>query len=256
MEDYILKIENLNVSYGDEDVVHDVSMNVEKGEIACIVGESGSGKSTLLKAIHGLGRVKVTQGCITYDCKELSKMSAKEKRLLLGTEIGVIPQNPYGSFNPVKKFKKQIKETLRSHSMEYDEGLIANELEKVGLGGQLDLLSSRPYELSGGMNQRMAIATTLLLKPKILLCDEATSALDVTTSKAIIENLNTISKENGITIIMVTHNLGVARYMAKHVGIMKSGRMIECDVTDKVFESAKEEYTRQLIKDIPVLRRS
>ena len=239
MQETILKVNNLSATYGDENVIEGVSFEVKKSEIVCIVGESGSGKSTLLKAIHGFDRVRITRG---------------EVALSKDTSLGLVPQNPGGSFNPVRTYKAQICEALCSNKMNRTMDEVAEMLRVLGLSDAKRALGSRPYELSGGMNQRMAIATTMLLDPGILLCDEVTSALDVKTAKIVVDQLLEINRLKNTTILMVTHHLGIAARMADHIGIMKSGRMLEYGPAKEILESPKCEYTRQLLQDVPRLK--
>lgn len=251
-EKYVLQLKNLSVSYGLDAVVSDVSLSMKKGEILCIVGESGSGKSTLIKAIHGLENATVTAGEVVLfgkDCK-----TKKEKQALMGTEVGLIPQNPGGSFNPLRTFEKQFREALKGTKMAYDENRIGNVFETLGLKDGKSILKSRPYEMSGGMNQRIAIAFSYMKKPKLLLCDEATSALDVTTARIVVEELKTLRKENDTAILMVTHHLGIARTMADNVAIMKDGKIVEYGRAEEIFSNPKCEYTKKLLCDVPKLK--
>ena len=237
--DTILKINNLSAGYGEECVISDISFDVEAGKKVCIVGESGSGKSTLLKAIHGFGGVTKTCGSIETP-----------KDILLG----IVPQNPGGSFNPIRTYKAQIMETLKSNNIDFKIDEVEKTLRILGLNDAERALKSRPYELSGGMNQRMAIATTMLLEPGILLCDEVTSALDVKTAGMVVEQLLEINKLKGTTILMVTHHLGIASKMADYIGIMKSGRMLEYGPAKEILENPQNEYTKNLLKAVPRLK--
>ena len=255
MSDQLLKINGLSASYGDEDIVKDVSFAMSPGEIVCIVGESGSGKSTLIKAIHGMGGIKVTGGNIMFDGEDITAMASKDRRKLMGSGIGLIPQDPGASFNPIRKLDVQFREALAGHDMAYDEDRIDEMLKKIGLQHGKAVLKNRPFELSGGMNQRIAIAAAMLFEPRLLLCDEATSALDVTTAGAVVEELLKIRETNGTSILLVTHHLGIARKMADNIGIMKDGKLIEYGATAGIFESPENEYTKKLIRDVPRLKK-
>ena len=237
--DTILKVNNLSAGYGDECVINDISFDVETGKKVCIVGESGSGKSTLLKAIHGFGGMAVTNGSI-----EIAK----------DIMPGVIPQSPGGAFNPIRTYKVQISEALKSNNIGFKIEEVEKTLQALGLNDARRALMSRPYELSGGMNQRMAIATTMLLEPGILLCDEVTSALDVKIAKMVVEQLLEINKLRGTTILMVTHHLGIASKMADYIGIMKSGRMLEYGPAKEILDNPQNEYTKNLLKAVPKLK--
>ncbi len=255
MSDQLLKTNGLSASYGDEDIIKDVSFGMLPGEIVCIVGESGSGKSTLIKAIHGMSDILITGGSIEFDGREIGALPAGERRKLMGTGIGLIPQDPGASFNPIRRLEVQFKEALAGHGMARDEAGIDEMLKKIGLADGKRVLKNRPFELSGGMNQRIAIAAAMLFEPRLLLCDEATSALDVTTAGAVVEELLRIREQNGTSILLVTHHLGIAKKMADNIGIMKGGRLIEYGSTEKIFESPENEYTRNLIRDVPRLKK-
>ena len=235
----IIRINNLSAGYGEESVINDITFEVEAGKRICIVGESGSGKSTLLKAIHGFGSVSLTGGSI-----ELKK----------DTMLGIVPQNPGGSFNPIRTYMSQISEALKSNNIDFKIEEVEETLKTLGLSDAKRALRSRPYELSGGMNQRMAIATTMLLEPEILLCDEVTSALDVKTSGMVVNQLLEINKSRGTTILMVTHHLGIASKMADYIGIMKSGRMLEYGPAKEVLNNPQNEYTKNLLMAVPRLK--
>lgn len=255
MSEYLLKINDLSASYGDEDIVKEVSLCMQPGEVVCIVGESGSGKSTLIKAIHGMSGVGITGGTIVFDDADITALPARDRRKLMGAGIGLIPQDPQASFNPIRKLDVQFREALAGHDLPYDEDRIDEMLRKIGLQHGKAVLKNRPFELSGGMNQRIAIAAAMLFEPRLLLCDEATSALDVTTAGAVVEELLKIRETNGTSILLVTHHLGIARKMADNIGIMKDGRIIEYGNTEKIFDSPQNEYTKKLIRDVPKLKK-
>lgn len=255
MSGSLLKIENLCASYGDMDVISDISFEMAPGEIVCIVGESGSGKSSLVKAIHGVSSLVITGGKVLFDGRDVTGISYRERRQLMGTGIGLIPQNPLASFNPIRKYDVQFREALAGHGMKYDEKEIVEILEKIGIKDGGAALKSRPYELSGGMNQRVAIAAAVMFEPRLLLCDEATSALDVTTAGAVVDLLMRIRNARGTSILMVTHHLGIAKRMADSIGIMKDGRLIEYGAAERIFSSPENEYTVNLMRDVPRLKK-
>lgn len=252
MDEKLLTVQDLCVSYGDGDVLSGVTFSMRAGEILCVAGESGCGKSTLLRAILGLeplGAV-VTGGHITFAGAELP---APVPRRLLGAEIGMIFQNTGASFNPVRSYEKQFRETLRSHGRAYDAQAARDCLKALRLPDGARILKSCPYEMSGGMNQRVAIALAMLLRPRLLLCDEATGALDVTTQKAVVEALLRLRDVCGTAILFVTHNLGVAARMADTVGVMYAGRMVESGDAAAVLQSPAHPYTQSLIAAVPNL---
>ena len=259
MSEALLQVKDLSVAYDDCDVedlaVMDVSFDMKPGEILCIVGESGSGKSTLIKAIHNMGAARTIGGRIFLEGEDLADMSSRDRRSLMGTSIGLIPQNPLASFNPIRKYKVQLKEALKSHIMPYEESVVLDMFGKVGLADGERILNSRPYEMSGGMNQRIAIAIAMMFKPKLLMCDEPTSALDVTTAGMVVDELVKMKEEQNTAILMVTHHLGIAARMADHIGIMKNGRMIEYGPAKQILKNPQEEYSRKLMEDVPRLKR-
>ncbi len=252
----ILEIQNVRISYGGRDIVKDVKLQLHRGEILCIAGESGCGKSTLLKAIHGMDAVNVTAGDIVYMGQSLSALSGRQRRMLMGTGIGLIPQNPQGSFNPLRTFGSQMQETMKSHRLPFDPQEMIRLMESMGLPEGEKLLKSRPYELSGGMNQRVAIVFSLLLKPQILLCDEVTSALDVTSGKQVIEELESYAQRSDAAIIMVTHHLGIADRIADSVAVMNQGEIVEYGEAGEVLHHPEDPYTRMLLEKIPRIRRA
>ena len=252
----LLKITGLSASYEEKTIVNNVDLKIAPAEIVCLVGESGSGKSSLIRAIHGVSHISITAGTITLEGQDITALKGSARRTLLGPGIGLIPQDPAASFNPIRRLDTQFREALSAHDMPYDEGRIEDLLQRIGLSKGREVLRRRPYELSGGMNQRIAIAAAMMFEPKLLLCDEATSALDVTTAEAVADELMKIRDTRGTSILMVTHHLGLARYMADHIGIMRGGSIIEYGTADRIFDAPEHEYTRRLIHDVPRLKRS
>ena len=209
----------------------------------------------VFKLILKVSGVKITGGNVLFNDADIAVLAAKERRKLMGTGIGLIPQDPGASFNPIRKLDAQFREAMAGHDMPYDENIIDTMFKKIGLQHGKAILKNRPFELSGGMNQRIAIAAAMLFEPRLLLCDEATSALDVTTAGAVVEELLKIRETNGTSILLVTHHLGIARKMADNIGIMKDGRLIEYGNTDRIFDSPENEYTKKLIRDVPRLKK-
>lgn len=254
MAQNILEIKDLHAAYEDTDVLKNVSLEVKTGEVFCIVGESGSGKSTLIRTICADSEIKVKSGSIVYKEKDLFKLKKADKKNIFGSEIGFIQQNPWGAFNPIRPLKSQFKETYKSHGKKLDEERLEKIFSFIGLKDADGILKKRPYELSGGMCQRVAIALSFALDPKILLCDEITSALDVTTQSAVTEELMRLKKDMGTTIILVTHNLGMASCIADRIAIMKDGRIVEQGDTREILNNPQNEYTKGLLMDVPKLR--
>ncbi|MBQ7678834.1 MAG: ABC transporter ATP-binding protein [Butyrivibrio sp.] len=250
----ILHISGLTASYEEAEVLHDVTLEVEDGEILCIVGESGCGKSTLIRAICADPVLRITGGSIRYREQDITHLKERDRQRLLGTQIGLIQQNPWGAFNPIRPIGVQFRETYKSHGRRFDADQIRAIFDVLGLKNADSILQMRPCELSGGMSQRVAIAAAFALEPALLLCDEITSALDVTTAAAVTEQLLTLKRTQGTTIVMVTHHIGMARCLADRIAIMYRGRIVECGSTAEILASPQHDYTKQLLQDVPRLR--
>ena len=257
MSEYLLALENVSLSY-EKQVVADLSFQISGGQVLALVGESGCGKTTLLKALAGLpdSGVAITGGRILYDGRDLTGLGCRERKKLLGGEIAMIFQNPGASFNPIRSYRKQFAEMLISSGGFKGEQSYSEILDcfgKLHLPEGRRILDSCPYEMSGGMNQRVAIAAAMLQKPRLLLADEPTSALDATTQKTAVEELLKMKELTGTSIIIVTHNLGIAAKMADLTGVMYAGRLLEWGDTQKVLRTPAHPYTRSLISAIPCL---
>lgn len=259
-KDLLLEMKDLRVSYGEREALHGFSLELSPGEIHVIAGESGSGKSTILKALLGLTsyNAEVTGGSISFDGKDVLALSDKQRGELLGDEIGLIAQNPAASFNPLRTFRAQFAETLESHDRTLDEHEVYHVFKTLGLPTDGRVLDSCPYEVSGGMCQRVAIALLMLLKPRLLLCDEVTSALDVTTQKQVADELLRLREETGMGILLVTHNLGLAAYMADTISILQNGDCVEAGSVGGHYRNApgvlsnpQHAYTKKLLHDVP-----
>jgi len=256
----ILRYEHVDISYNGVRVIKDVSFSVGEGEILGIVGESGSGKSTLIKAAMGLlgNTGLVTRGDIWYKGKNLPDLSAAELRRLNGPELGMIFQYAGSSFCPIRTVGAQLYESMTEHesiSKEAFRTRATELLEKIGFENALRILDSYPFELSGGMQQRVGIAAAMLLNPGVLLADEPTSALDVSVQKQVVEEMLLVRRTFGTSIVLVTHNIGVIGAMADKVLVMKNGEMVEYGETRQVLNNPKEDYTRLLMSAVPKLKR-
>ena len=256
----ILKYEHVDISYHGVKVIKDVSFTVNEGEILGIVGESGSGKSTLIKAAMGLlgDTGTVTRGDIWYKGKSLPDLSAAELRRLNGPELGMIFQVAGSSFCPIRTVGAQLYESMTEHesvSKEEFSRRATELLEKLGFEDARRILDSYPFELSGGMQQRVGIAAAMLLNPGVLLADEPTSALDVSVQKQVVEELLLMRRTFGTAMVLVTHNIGVIGAMADKVLVMKSGGTVEYGWTRQVLNSPREDYTRLLLAAVPKLKR-
>lgn len=260
----ILKFDHVDVSYNGRVVVKDISFSVARGEILGIVGESGSGKSTLIKAAMGLlgDYGLVTRGDIYYMGKDgvlnVPELSKSELRKLCGREIGMIFQNAGSSFCPIRTVGAQIYEAMREHediSKKECTDRAVELMEKLGFEDGERILQSYPFELSGGMQQRVGIAAAMLPGPKVLLADEPTSALDVSVQRQVVDEMLLVRENFGTSIVLVTHNIGVIGAMADNVLVMKDGEMVEYGETVQILEAPKEEYTKKLMAAVPWLAR-
>ena len=254
----ILKIENLSVGTGDITIVKDFNMSVNKGEIIGIVGESGCGKSTMLKSIVSLSdkNMKIKGGEILYKDQPLHKMKEKELRQVRGKNISMIFQKPDASFDPLMRIKDQFHETVKFHTDHtvskeetYEKG--KKLLEVMHLQNADKVLHSYPFELSGGMNQRVAIAMAMMNEPDIILADEPTSALDVSVQSQVVRTLMDLCETTGTAILMVTHNMNVIANMVDKVGVMYAGRLVEFGCLNEVLNNPRHRYTKMLLNAIP-----
>lgn len=256
----ILRYEHVDISYGGRVAVADISFALREGEILGIVGESGSGKSTLIKAAMGLlgPDGMVTRGDIWYQGKDLPDLSETEQRKINGPEISMIFQQAGSSFCPIRTVGKQLYESMLEHeslTKEIFEQRAIELLDKIGFGNPKRILESYPFELSGGMQQRVGIAAAMMLNPRILMADEPTSALDVSVQKQVVEEMLLVRKCFETAIIIVTHNIGVIGAMADRVLVMKDGKAVEYGDKTQVLENPKEEYTKKLLDAVPRLNK-
>ena len=254
----VIRYEHVDISYKGKRVVHDVSFSVEKGEILGIVGESGSGKSTLIKAAMGLlGKDGlVTRGDIWYKGMDLPDLKPREMRKLCGPELGMIFQTAGSSFCPIRTVRAQLYEFMTEHKKikaDVFENQAEELLEKFGFEDPKRVLDSYPFELSGGMQQRVGIAMAMSYEPKLLLADEPTSALDVTTQAQIVGEMARLRRDYGTAILLVTHNLGVAAYLSDRILVMRQGRIEEAGNRDTILQSSTNAYTRSLLESVPTL---
>ena len=257
----LLRYDHVDISYNGFLAVKDVSFTLEPGEILGIVGESGCGKSTLIKAAMGLlgSTGMVTRGDIWYKGKNLPDLPPKELRKLNGPELGMIFQSAGSSFCPIRTIGAQLYETMTEHEKTSKAEFLDRAMELLGKLGFEDgkrVLGSYPFELSGGMQQRVGIAAAMLLNPSVLLADEPTSALDVSVQKQVVEEMLLVRETFGTAILLVAHNIGVIEAMADKVLVMKNGEAVEYGDTRQVLGSPQAEYTRQLLSAVPRLRRA
>ena len=256
----LLQYNHVDISYLGQPVIRDVSFSLHSGEILGIVGESGSGKSTLIKAAMGLlgCEGQVTRGDIWFKGKNLPELPPKELRKLCGPELGYIFQSSGSAFCPIRTVGAQLFETMRAHGKITKADFEVRALEllsKLGFDSGKRILESYPFELSGGMQQRIGIAAAMLLNPSVLFADEPTSALDVTIQKQVVEEMLMVRETFGTAIVLVTHNLGVIGAMTDRVLVLENGRCVECGSTRQVLSQPRADYTKALLAAVPRLRR-
>ena len=255
-----LIVDRLTVTYGEKLAVDGVSFSLSPGKIYVIVGESGSGKSTLLRTIGGLltKEGKIVSGDIWMGEQNLIQLSEKEWCEVHGNKMGYIFQTTEQSLSPLAKIGKQFVECQNMHAktagkkskkeiLEDAEEL----LKELRFENPQRVLKSYPFELSGGMCQRVAIALAIMNQPSLLLADEPTSALDVASQDMTIETLLALRKKTDLSILLVTHNMEVARRLADEIGVMYQGRIIESGLPEEIWNDPKEDYTKKLIAAIP-----
>ena len=262
MSEKLLEIKDEKLSFftpaGEVKALNGVSFSMNEGEVLGIVGESGSGKSVTAYSIMGLTAYpgKLIGGTIYFNGHQIEKMSEKEMRKIRGNEVSIIFQDPMTSLNPVYTIGNQITEVIRLHTGKskkeaYDR---AKELlELVAINEPTKRLKQYPHELSGGMRQRVMIAIALACEPKLLIADEPTTALDVTIQAQILELMQELRQKLGMSIIMITHDLGVVASMCERIAVMYAGHIVEYGTADEIFYEPKHEYTKGLINSIPKL---
>lgn len=262
MSEKLLEIKDEKLSFftpaGEVKALNGVSFSMNEGEVLGIVGESGSGKSVTAYSIMGFTAYpgKLIGGTIYFNGHQIEKMSEKEMRKIRGNEVSIIFQDPMTSLNPVYTIGNQITEVIRLHTGKskkeaYDR---AKELlELVGINEPTKRLKQYPHELSGGMRQRVMIAIALACEPKLLIADEPTTALDVTIQAQILELMQELRQKLGMSIIMITHDLGVVASMCERIAVMYAGHIVEYGTADEIFYEPKHEYTKGLINSIPKL---
>lgn len=258
-EEVVLKVENLSICFYTADrvikAVDAISFEVRAGSITAIVGESGCGKTVTAKAILGLLEPpgQVVTGEIWLKGKNIYSLGREELRQLRGKEIAMIFQDPQNALNPVLPIETQMIETFTSHqkiSREQAKESVVRLLDKMGLPNPRKILSQYPFQLSGGMCQRIMIAIAIALNPALLIADEPTTALDVTVQAQILRELHRLKEEMGVGIMLITHDLGVVAEIADRVYIMKEGKILESGSVYDIFQYPQHIYTKKLINSI------
>lgn len=258
----ILDVRHLKTDFflenGPVTAVNDVSFHVNKGETFGLIGESGSGKSVTLRSILRLLRKpgKVVGGQIIYKERDLCRLSEQEMRGIRGREIGMIFQEPMTTLNPVQTIGSQIMESFKkSMTKEEKEKRAVELMQLVGIPSAEERLRSYAHQFSGGMRQRAMIAIALASEPSLLLADEPTTALDVTIQDQIIRLLRKLQRDLGMSMILVTHDLGVASEICDRIAVMYGGRIMEQAPAEEIFTHPKHPYTYDLMRSVPSMER-
>lgn len=264
-QEIVLSVKDLNVKFTLRGkvlhAIRNVSLDIYKGESIAIVGESGSGKSVFTKTFMGLldGNGFISSGDILYNGKNLAKLrTEKEWQKIRGGEIAMIMQDPMTSLNPLKTIGEQIAEAVRLHQpqvkgKEAVKQKVYSYLTDVGIQEPARRYKQYPHEFSGGMRQRVVIAIALACNPKILICDEPTTALDVTIQAQIMRLLKDLKSKYHLTIVFITHDLGVVANIADRVAVMYAGDIVEVGTAEDVFYDPKHPYTWALLSSLPQL---
>lgn len=262
MSEKLLEIKDERLSFftpaGEVKALNGVSFSMEEGDVLGIVGESGSGKSVTAYSIMGLNAYpgKLVGGTIRFNGHQIDQMTEEEFRKIRGNEVSIIFQDPMTSLNPVYTIGNQIEEVILLHTdktKKQARDRARELLELVGINEPEKRLKQYPHELSGGMRQRVMIAIALACEPKLLIADEPTTALDVTIQAQILELMQELRQKLGMSIIMITHDLGVVASMCEKIAVMYAGHIVEYGTTDEIFYQPSHEYTKGLIKSIPNL---
>ncbi|MEO0763197.1 MAG: ABC transporter ATP-binding protein, partial [Pseudomonadota bacterium] len=256
----MLTIRDLAVSFrtrrGPVEAVRGISLDLAKGETLGIVGESGSGKSVtsyaLMRLLDQGGTIKA--GAVTYDGLDLARAAEREMTDIRGREISMIFQNPRAALNPIRKVGHQIEDVLRAHarataSDARDKAIAA--LEAVRIRDAAGRYHAYPFELSGGMCQRIVTALAIACDPRLLIADEPTTGLDLTTQKAVMDLVTGLIRERGMSAILITHDLGLAAEYCDRIAVMKDGQIVETGTALDVFTAPRDPYTRRLVDATP-----
>lgn len=260
MSNCLMTIENLNVAYANDQnkvlVLKDIHLSLKSGESLGVVGESGSGKTTLLRSIQGLlaPNASVVSGAIWYEGKELLKATPSERRKLRGMEMGMIFQEAMSSLNPVRTVGSQMIETLRKRltiTRKEAEERSKILLQSVELQESDKIMKAYPFQLSGGMRQRVLMALALCLDPRLLIADEPTASLDVMVQKKVLKLMAQLVRENKMSLLMATHDLSIVEQLSDQVLVMYAGSIVESGRTCDVLKNGAHPYTKALTDSVP-----
>lgn len=263
MSEKILQVENLQVAFttfgGVVQAVRGVTFDLHKGETLAIVGESGCGKSVTSNAIMGLipqPPGKITNGKVIFKGKDLTSYKKSDLRKIQGLDVSMIFQDPMTALNPTMTIGEQLTEGLRTHHKISKAEAKTKAIEMlllVGISNPSERLKQYPHQFSGGMRQRIVIAIALICEPALLIADEPTTALDVTIQAQILELFDEIQKKTGVSIILITHDLGVVAKIADRIAVMYAGKIIEIGTKREIFYEPTHPYTKGLLNSVPRL---
>ena len=252
----LLEVKNLHIQYAGIEMVHGISFSLDSGEVLSLVGESGSGKTSVIRAVLGClpHEGRVNEGEIVFSGVNLLENTPKMWREISGRNISMIFQDSGSMMNPIRTIGSQFVEYILEHSSmepQKAEKEAKEMLDKMQLPNPDTIMDSFPFELSGGMRQRVGVAMAMFFRPQLLLADEPTSALDVTTQAQVVKELMKICREDGTAIILVTHNLGVATYMSDKIMVMQNGHVVEEGTSEAIIENPQANYTKELLHSVP-----
>ena len=252
----LLEVKNLHIQYAGTEMVHGISFSLDSGEVLSLVGESGSGKTSVIRAVLGClpHEGRVNEGEIIFSGVNMLENTPKMWRDISGRNISMIFQDSGSMMNPIRTIGSQFIEYILEHSSmdpQKAEKEAKEMLDKMQLPNPDTIMDSFPFELSGGMRQRVGVAMAMFFRPQLLLADEPTSALDVTTQAQVVKELMKICREDGTAIILVTHNLGVATYMSDKIMVMQNGHVVEEGTSEAIIENPQANYTKELLHSVP-----
>ena len=252
----LLEVKNLHIQYAGTEMVHGISFSLDSGEVLSLVGESGSGKTSVIRAILGClpHEGRVNEGEIIFSGVNMLENTPKMWRDISGRNISMIFQDSGSMMNPIRTIGSQFVEYILEHSSmepQKAEKEAKEMLDKMQLPNPDTIMDSFPFELSGGMRQRVGVAMAMFFRPQLLLADEPTSALDVTTQAQVVKELMKICRDDGTAIILVTHNLGVATYMSDKIMVMQNGHVVEEGTSEAIIENPQANYTKELLHSVP-----
>jgi peptide/nickel transport system ATP-binding protein len=257
----LVSVRDLKIAFesqsGQREVIHGIDFDIFPGETVAIVGESGSGKSTTASAIIGLlpGTGHVTNGSITLGGRDLTALTSRQMEKVRGREIGYVPQDPMSNLNPVWSIGFQVKEAVKANGIASSkkdvEARAVEVLKQAGLADAEKRMHQYPHQFSGGMRQRALISIGLAADPQLLIADEPTSALDVTVQRVILDHMAKLTKEKGTSVLLITHDLGLAAERAERIIVMKDGEIVEAGPSRLILENPVHPYTKRLVSAAP-----